>query len=109
MARYIDAEPMLREAIEERKFVFAREDARRKEIIVRTVYKDLAEFINNQPTADVVEVVRCSECRFNVANMEKDEYDTTDYSGEDIVCSYFLTDGMQPEDFCSQGERRAEE
>ena len=58
--------------------------------------------------ADFVEVVRCSECRFNVANMEKDEYDTTDYSGEDIVCSYFMTDGMLPDDFCSYGKRRDE-
>lgn len=56
MARYIDAEPMLREAIEERKFVFAMEDAKRNEIIVRTVYKDLYEFIEAQPTADVEEV-----------------------------------------------------
>lgn len=40
-------------------------------------YKNKVEF---------VEVVRCSECRFNVANMEKDGYDTTDYSGNDIVC-----------------------
>ena len=56
MARYIDAEPMLRESIEERKFVFATEDALKNELIVRTVYKDLAEFIDNQPTADVVEV-----------------------------------------------------
>jgi hypothetical protein len=63
-------------------------------------------FIESQPTADVVEVVRCKDCRFNVANMEKDGYDTTDYDGIDIVCSYFMTDGMRPDDFCSYGERR---
>ena len=53
--------------------------------------------------ADFVEVVRCKDCRFNVNNMERDGYDTTDYSGEDIVCSYFMTDGMLPTDFCSYG------
>lgn len=56
MARYIDAEPMLREAIEERKFVFSMADMFKNEIIVRTVYNDLAEFIDKQPTADVEEV-----------------------------------------------------
>lgn len=58
------------------------------------------------PAADVVEVVRCKDCRLNVANMEKDSYDTTDYSGEDIVCSYFMTDGLEPTDFCNHGERK---
>ena len=56
MARYIDAEPMLREAIEERKFVFSMADMFKNEIIVRTVYNDLAEFIDKQPTADVEKV-----------------------------------------------------
>ena len=68
--------------------------------------RKILDRIENAPTADVVEVVRCAECRFNVANMEKDGYDTTDYSGEDIVCSYFMTDGMLPNDFCSYGERK---
>ena len=72
-------------------------------------YQENAEKCKNfKNKADLVEVVRCSECRFNVANMEKDEYDTTDYSGEDIVCSYFMTDGMLPDDFCSYGKRRDE-
>ena len=53
-----------------------------------------------------MEVVRCKDCRFNVSNMEKDGYDITDYSGEDIVCSYFMTDGMLPNDFCSYGEKK---
>lgn len=51
-------------------------------------------------------VVRCKDCEFNVANMEIDENDGTDYSGEDIVCSYFMTDGMEENDYCSRGKRR---
>lgn len=54
---------------------------------------------------DMVEVVRCKYCKFNVANMEKDPLDITDYSGDDIVCSYFMTDGLDPNDYCSQGKR----
>ena len=47
-------------------------------------------------------VVRCKNCKYNVANMEKDPLDMTDYT--DIVCSYFMTDGMEPYDFCSKGK-----
>jgi hypothetical protein len=95
MARYIDAEPMLRETIEERKFVFAMEDAKRNEIIVRTVYKDLYEFIEAQPTADVVEVVRCKDCKFYFppfCNRPKNKPNHTH--------------GILPNGFCSYGERR---
>lgn len=59
-------------------------------------------------TPDVVEVVRCKDCKFNVANMEIDKNDGTDYSGKDIVCSYFMTDGMEENDYCSRGEMREE-
>ncbi len=52
-----------------------------------------------------LEVVRCKECRYNVRNMQIDRFDATDYSGADIVCSYFMTDGMEADDFCSKGEK----
>ncbi len=67
--------------------------------------QDVTEFMNSIEDADVVEVVRCKNCKFNVANMEKDPLDITDYSGDDIVCSYFMTDGLDPNDYCSQGKR----
>lgn len=63
--------------------------------------------INRLPKADVVTVVKCKDCKFNVANMEKDPLDITDYSGDDIVCSYFMTDGLAPNDYCSQGIKSA--
>ena len=47
-------------------------------------------------------VIMCKDCKYNVANMEKDPLDMTDYT--DIVCAYFMTDGMEPDDFCSKGE-----
>lgn len=67
-------------------------------------YGTLLTIINKtwiMPTVDAVEVVRCKDCRFNVVNMENDPLDATDYS--DITCSYFMTDGMEPDDFCSRG------
>ena len=56
--------------------------------------------LDKQPTADVVEVVRCKDCK-HCALTEEGEYNP-----EDIVCGYFMTDGMQADDFCSYGERR---
>lgn len=56
MAEYIEREALLKKSIEEKRFVFSMEDLIRDEVVVRTVYKDLAEFIWSIPTADVVEV-----------------------------------------------------
>lgn len=95
MARYIDVDN-LAEMINAR-----------AEMLVegKKAFFYIADWLNKLPTADVVEVVRCRDCKFNVANMEKDPLDITDYSGVDIVCSYFLTDGLDPNDYCSRGKR----
>ena len=66
---------------------------------------DLEEFLDEIPAENVLQIIRCKDCKFNVANMEKDPLDITDYSGDDIVCSYFMTDGLDPNDYCSQGKR----
>ena len=58
------------------------------------------------PTADVVEVVRCQDCIHSVFNWQHDELDETDYT--DIVCDYFMTDGMWQNDFCSYGKRKGD-
>lgn len=60
--------------------------------------------IDELPTADVVEVVRCKDCKHNVANWHHDELDAEDYT--DIVCDYFMTDGMEANDYCSRRERK---
>jgi hypothetical protein len=52
------------------------------------------------PAADVVEVVRCGQCKHCTLT------DEGEYNPEDIVCVYFMTDGMQETDYCSYGERR---
>lgn len=56
MARYIDADKIITDAIKERKFFIQSYDAFKQELVVKTIYKDLYEFIESQPTADVVEV-----------------------------------------------------
>lgn len=52
-------------------------------------------------------VVFCEYCKHNVANWEHDELDATDYT--DIVCDYWMSDGLEPDDFCSRGERKVQE
>lgn len=65
----------------------------------------LFDWLNSQPAADVVEVVRCEKCLF----YEKVEYyHPTDKNPTKNVCR-LLKRQMQPNDFCSYGERRCEE
>lgn len=58
------------------------------ETIGRRAFKtrnDIQDWLNNAPTVDAVQVVRCKDCKF---------YDE---------CENFLFD----DDYCSSGERRA--
>ena len=57
----------------------------------------------NCPTVDAVEVVRCNDCKHKVTT-EDGEYDP-----EDIVCNYWMSDGLTEKDFCSYGERKDNE
>ena len=58
------------------------------------------ELIEDMPEA----VVRCEDCLYNYGNAEDCEYNQND-----IVCTYFDTDGMDASGFCSYGERRTDE
>lgn len=70
----------------------------------RWLVLEMARRLENATSIDTVSVVRCKDCLHNAANWQHDELDETDYT--DIVCDYFLTDGMYPDDFCSYGARR---
>lgn len=52
-------------------------------------------FIERQPEADVVEVVRCKNCRY------ADDCGT--------ICHYSVGKAVEPEHFCSYGERREDD
>lgn len=87
---YIEREELLKKAIKERRFVFQMEDLLNNEVIFKTVYKDLAEFINSIPAADVAPVRHgrwiwhseergylCSECRSGcLLNYESDWHES---------------------------------
>jgi hypothetical protein len=61
---------------------------------------DAENTIMNIAAADVVAVVRCGECKHCTLT------DEGEYNPNDIVCGYFMTDGMEENDYCSRGERR---
>ena len=65
-------------------------------------YKDLDEVLKDAPTADVVEVVRCKDCRY----CEEAHYEE---EGENpyikLKCKW-SNYSHQPNDFCSYGERK---
>ena len=47
------------------------------------------------------EIVRCKDCKYNYGLTHGGEFNP-----DDIVCTYFDTDGMRYCDFCSYAERR---
>ena len=53
--------------------------------------------MHDLPAADVVEVVRCKDCKYNC-----DE----DITGKYILCNGKMLGMVRAEDFCSFGERR---
>lgn len=57
--------------------------------------------IHNTPTADVVEVVRCKDCRY------WQEYQEGHYPNE--LCPWDKNETTDEDDYCSYGERREDE
>ena len=49
--------------------------------------------------ADVVEVVRCKNCKHKIVD------ENGEYNPENIVCFYWQFDGLTENDFCSQGKK----
>lgn len=66
---------------------------------IRSNVNKCLEIVNNQPTADVVEVVRCKECK----HLDKGENDSESWCEcTRIFGTYF---DVSEDDFCSYGER----
>lgn len=85
MARYIDIEPIEKEA---------------KERLYALVS---VELLNEQPTVDVVKVVRCKDCKYYLNSNEK-------CALIDTRLHFYETDKSWTSDcFCSWGERRDDE
>lgn len=54
------------------------------------------------------EIVRCRDCKFWGASLTEEERNECDVC-VDLVCTYWMSDGLTRDDFCSQGERRTDD
>jgi hypothetical protein len=68
----------------------------------KAVIQKLGEIEDKIEQGRMVEVVRCGQCKHCTLT------DEGEYNPNDIVCGYFMTDGMEENDYCSRGERREE-
>ena len=55
--------------------------------------KEMWELLEDVERVDAVEVVRCRDCKWYQPDVDK-------------WCGYFECMGFEPDDFCSQGERK---
>lgn len=51
------------------------------------------------PKVDAEPVIRCKDCKYKVVTDNGEWYEL------DVVCSYWETDGLTADDYCSYGER----
>lgn len=90
MKRFIDADK-LTDKLEELQF---------NAPVMTPVMKiyNVIELVEDQPTADVVEVVRCKDCKYN----------SFEEANGTVHCCIdeYVRDRRKPEDFCSRGERK---
>lgn len=93
MARYIDAELLADKIIEDRELFVAKEDLLNHGYVLKTIFKDLSDVVNDIPTADVVKVVRCKDCK---AWSQWSDCDTYGYCWSHGTNMYY-------NDFCSYG------
>lgn len=87
MSRYIDADALKEHML---KYGF------------HSVDQTVTEFVEDTlPTADVVEVVRCRDCKYG-------EVDDMDFPTQ-IFCRYNGNDWNEDNHYCSYGERREDD
>ena len=104
MPRYIDANMLLTDLGDEPE-VWTDSEC---EIQARNDYRDFKSFIQNAPTADVVEVVRCENCKWS---RERNAYERIILVEGVLICtkSEATADGsggVWSNHFCSYGERK---
>ena len=91
MKRYIDAEILKNKILDD----MAKAERDGKDL---NGYTDALFHLKTTPAADVVEVVRCRECKHYVRR----EYPFCEFECEGAEIHY------KPDDYCSYGERREE-
>ena len=98
MARYIDADALADKIVNTLKRRDYASDSH-----TYACFKTFIEILDESPTADVVEVVKCSECKYNDDCARQMVHTTRDYVLEQNISTYNKVD------FCSYGERKSNE
>ena len=101
MSRYIDADELHEEIFEETKF---KRDPETNDAVKRLTMpiSEVLRRMNNQPSVDVVEVVRCKDCKY--LKPYTSQYGTGQFC--ECPCSFGGQGIKKPDDYCSYGERR---
>ena len=86
MARYIDADALMEKLL-----------SRLKDGEV--LYRISPQEIDDAPTANVVEVVRCKDCKYNTFQQPNGTINC--HAKRNLICEF-----RSPDDFCSYGERK---
>ena len=102
MARYIDADNLggwLETILKD----FGEPDIRIRPIAYgsENALRSVLEVVKKQPPEDVVEVVRCKDCKYY-----KPQEKSRHWNSEKKYCNRSATVKVNDEDFCSYGERR---
>ena len=63
----------------------------------------IQQAVDEQPTVDAVEVVRCKDCKHY-----KPQKKSAHWENRANYCNRIVTIKVQPDDFCSYGERKEE-
>lgn len=88
MSRYIDADKFAKQAYEVAYPIVHDINSHERGLTLMGI----AQLLDEQPTADVVEVVRCKDCKYHAEFSSK--------------CNKLHLTPMRPNDYCSYGERR---
>ena len=76
-------------------------------IKTETIGHILDSVCDNYEIADVVEVVRCKDCKYWGSALAPDDLARAKTEqNNDIVCDMWMSDGFTPNDYCSFAERR---
>ena len=63
--------------------------------------RDVVDMLESAPTVDAVEVVRCKDCKYY-----KPQKKSAHWENRANYCNRVVTIKVQPDDFCSYGERK---
>lgn len=108
MDDYISRQAILKHIEKIRQSVQMMDDTRRASIVMNGMYL-CEKAVRNQPSADVVEVVRCKDCKhYEIWQLKSDYTDDKRYKPSVCIRGRYAVH-HSPDWFCADAERRTDE